>query len=177
MVVDDLQCDAQEKNDIHIEDQNNTNKDDEFIVKNFDKIAKLSVVRHTEIKEREPIRKIQNYKKNKRMTNLSSYIFEGTVREMTVEKNEYNKLVYATAKVVPDLCSLKRKKKVNARKKPSWKQKMEKEIEHLGGELSILSELERGINVKGKISRKLKSKYKLKEGNITRVKETLKQRT
>ena len=96
---------------------------------------------------------------------------------MTVEKNEYNKLVYATAKVVPDLCSLKRKKKVNARKKPSWKQKMEKEIEHLGGELSILSELERGINVKGKISRKLKSKYKLKEGNITRVKETVKQRT
>ena len=76
MVVDDLQCDAQEKNDIHIEDQNNTNKDDEFIVKNFDKIAKLSVVRHTEIKEREPIRKIQNYKKNKRMTNLSSYIFK-----------------------------------------------------------------------------------------------------
>ena len=54
---------------------------------------------------------------------------------------------------------------------------MEKEIEHLGGELSILSELERGINVKGKISRKLKSKYKLKEGNITRVKETVKQRT
>ena len=54
---------------------------------------------------------------------------------------------------------------------------MEKEIEHLGGELTILSELERGINVKGRISGKFKRKYKLKEGNITSVMETVKQRT
>ena len=111
------------------------------------------------------------------MTNFSSYTFESIMREMTVGKNEYNEPVYATAKIVPDLCSLKRKEKVNARKKPSWKQKMEKEIEHLGGELTILSELERGINVKGKISGKFKRKYKLKEGNITSVMETVKQRT
>ena len=38
---------------------------------------------------------------------------------------------------------------------------MEKEIEHLPGKLSILTELERGINVKRKICRKLKGKYKL----------------
>ena len=90
--------------------------------------------------------------------------------------NEYNELVYATAKVVTELCSPKKKRKVNTRKKPSWKQKMEKEIEHLGGELSILSELERGINVKRKMRRKLKWKYKFNEENITVVKETVKQR-
>ena len=33
---------------------------------------------------------------------------------------------------------------------------MEKEIEHLRGELSTLSELERGINVKGKTCKNLK---------------------
>ena len=53
---------------------------------------------------------------------------------------------------------------------------MEKEIELLRGELSILSELEMGINVKGKICRKLKRKYKLNIENITRMKETVKQR-
>ena len=53
---------------------------------------------------------------------------------------------------------------------------MEKEIEDLQGELSILSELERGINVKRKICKKLKRKCKLNEENITRVKETVKQR-
>ena len=95
---------------------------------------------------------------------------------MIVGMNEYNELVYATAKVVTELCSPKKKRKVNTRKKPSWKQKMEKEIEHLGGELSILSELERGINVKRKMRRKLKWKYKFNEENITVVKETVKQR-
>ena len=89
--------------------------------------------------------------------------------------NEYNELVYATVKVVTELCSPE-KKKVNARKKSSWEQKMEREIEHLQVELSVLSELERCINVKGKMCRKLKRKYKLDKENITRVKETVKQR-
>ena len=53
---------------------------------------------------------------------------------------------------------------------------MEKQIEHLLGELSILIELEKGINVKENKCRKLKRKYKLKEENITAVKETVKQR-
>ena len=56
---------------------------------------------------------------------------ESIVRDMTVGMNEYNELVYAAAKVVTELCCPKRKRKVNARKKPSWKQKIEKEIEHL----------------------------------------------
>ena len=52
----------------------------------------------------------------------------------------------------------------------------EKNIENLRGELSILSELERRINVKGKMCRKVKRKYKLDKKNKTRVKETVKQR-
>ena len=53
---------------------------------------------------------------------------------------------------------------------------MEKEMEHLQGKLSILSESERGINVKRKICRKLKKKYKLNQEIITMVKETVKPR-
>ena len=90
--------------------------------------------------------------------------------------NEYTELVYATANIVTELCSPKRKRKVNARKKPSWKQKMEKEIERLRGELSMLSELDRGINVKGKICRNSKRKYKLNEENRIRMKVTVKLR-
>ena len=62
---------------------------------------------------------------------MCNYKFEIIVRDMTVGMMEYNKLVYATAKVVTKFCSTKRKRKVNARKKPSWKQKIEEEIEHL----------------------------------------------
>ena len=61
--------------------------------------------------------------------------------------NGYNKLNYATAKVLTELCFPKTRK-VNARKKPSWNQKIEKEIEHLRGEITILSELKRDKNVK-----------------------------
>ena len=53
---------------------------------------------------------------------------------------------------------------------------MEKKIEHLRGKLSILSELERSINVRGEMCRKLKRKYKSDEENITRMKKTVKQR-
>ena len=54
-----------------------------------------------------------------------------------------------------------------------WKRK---EIEHLRGEWSILSESERGINAKRKMCGKLKKKHKLNIENITRIKETVKQR-
>ena len=73
VVVEDLLCDTQERNDIHNEDQNNINKDDEFIAKNFDEISKLkenilnelSNLRHTEIKEREPLKKYKTIKRIK----------------------------------------------------------------------------------------------------------------
>ena len=107
------------------------------------------------------------------MTNLDNCTFESIVRDMTVGMNESNELAYAKAKVVIKLSSPKRKRKVNARKNPSQKQKMEKEIEHLRGELSILSELVRGVNVKGKMCRKLKRKHKLNSKKT--VKETVKQ--
>ena len=70
---------------------------------------------------------MQNNKKNKRMTNFSNCLFESIVMEMTVGVNEYNELIYQTARVVTKLCSPKRKRKVNARKKPfenrKWKRK------------------------------------------------------
>ena len=58
LVVEDLLCDTQERNDIRNEDQNNIKKEDEFIAKNFEEISKLkgnilnelSNVRYTEIK-------------------------------------------------------------------------------------------------------------------------------
>ena len=52
------------------------------------------------------------------MTNFSNCLFESIVMEMTVGMNEYNQLIYPTARVVTKLCSPKRKRKVNARKKP-----------------------------------------------------------
>ena len=77
-------------------------------------INELSNVKHTKRKERESLRKIQDNKKNKRMTNLRDHTFEIYVRDIiAVVMYEYNELVYATVKVVTELSSFKRKRKVN----------------------------------------------------------------
>ena len=85
MVAEDLRCNTQERNDIQNENQKIFIKDDEFIAKNFEEISKmkqdiineLSNARHTEI--REPLRKIQTNKKNKRIINLDNSTFESIV--------------------------------------------------------------------------------------------------
>ena len=56
-----------------------------------------------------------------------------------------------------------------------WKKKIEREIEHMQGELSIVTELQRGINVKGRACRTLKRKCKINKDNII-IKETVKQK-
>ena len=71
VLTEHLICDAQERNDIRHEDQNNVNKDDEFIAQNFKEISKmredkfneLSNVKYTEIKGRES----QKYKIKKKI--------------------------------------------------------------------------------------------------------------
>ena len=85
VVAEDLRCNTQERNDIQNENQKIFIKDDEFIAKNFEEISKmkqdiineLSNARHTEI--REPLRKIQTNKKNKRIINLDNSTFESIV--------------------------------------------------------------------------------------------------
>ena len=39
-----------------------------------------------------------------------------------------------------------------------WKEKIEEEIKHMQGELSILTDLQQDVTVKGKACRKLKRK-------------------
>ena len=48
-------------------------------------------------------------------------VVESILRDKAVGMNEYNELV-VTVKVVTKLCSPKRERDVNVRKKPSWKQ-------------------------------------------------------
>ena len=56
-----------------------------------------------------------------------NYALESIVREMTLGMNEYNELVYITAKVVTELCSPKKKIKVklerNHHGNRKWKRK------------------------------------------------------
>ena len=65
-----------------------------------------------------------------------------------------------------------KEKQKSSHKQPAWKRKIQKEIEAFRGELSILEDLSKGINVKTRKGRKVKRKYKLQnENDVTTAKE------
>ena len=91
---------------------------------------------------------------------------------------EINQLVYAAASSVAETVGAKgpRKPKGTKRTQPKWSEKIEKEIQKLRGQLSHLSELANGSNIKEKKKKQLERKYNIKQKeDIMTAKETLKQ--
>ena len=89
-----------------------------------------------------------------------------------------NKLTYSTAKAITERCGMKKKSRNRTNhKQPAWKRKIQEEIEAFRGELSILEDLSKGVNVKTRKGQKVKRKYKLQnENDITTAKEKIKQK-
>ena len=68
----------------------------------------------------------------------------------------------------------KKNRNTTSHKQPAWKRKIQKEIEDIRGELSILDDLSNRINVKTRKGGKVKRKYKLQnENDITTAKERI----
>ena len=97
------------------------------------------------------------------------------IREIFPDITKFSEVLYATAKIMREL-KTKKKKNPHRRKKPIWKEKIEREMQHMQGELSILTELQRGINIKGRACTILKRKYTINKDNIVIIKETVKQK-
>ena len=89
-----------------------------------------------------------------------------------------NELTYSTAKAITERCGMKKKNRTRtSHKQPAWKRKIQKEIESFRGELSLLEDLSKGINVKTRKGQKVKRKYKLQnENDIAKAKERIKQK-
>lgn len=67
---------------------------------------------------------------------------------------KYSKIINSTATIMTELCSKKnskRKKTTKGQKKPMWKEKIKKEIEYMLDQLSILTNLQRGVNVRSQL--------------------------
>ena len=76
-----------------------------------------------------------------------------------------NELTYSIAKAITERCGMKKKNRNRtSHKQPAWKSKIQKEIESFRGELSLLEDLSKGINVKTRKGQKLKenTNYKMK---------------
>ena len=76
-----------------------------------------------------------------------------------------NELTYSIAKAITERCGMKKKNRNRtSHKQPAWKSKIQKEIESFRGELLLLEDLSKGINVKTRKGQKLKenTNYKMK---------------
>lgn len=100
-------------------------------------------------------------KKLKKKMKLENAVLDMMKLEIDPDLIKYNEMKYTIVKVIKDLCSNKNskmKKTPDRWKKPMWKEKTEEEMKYMQDELSIFTELEQGVTVRGKACRKLKRK-------------------
>ena len=139
----------------------------------------LSELQHTEMPNREDLPKIVLNNKNRVTIKLYNVALKKIVTEMNIELTTINNLFYATAKAITnDLgIRMKKKRKSHVNKEPKWKIRIQKEIDSLRAEISIIDEFLRDVDVRTRKSRKIKKKYNIKDKNSLQIaKETLKQR-
>ena len=130
------------------------------------------------MEERTTLPKIQSSNANKKTIKEGNQALQEVAATMSKDITTLNDLFYSTALVVTRQCGVKLgSKKPPTHKKPAWKRRIEKEIEQMRAEISVLEEVSRGSKVKsGKVT-KLKRKYKIRElEDIPPIKETLKQK-
>ena len=138
-------------------------------------LRELGIMHTIKTNKREILLKIQNNKNNKLKLKTGNSALKEILKVREPNHNELKNLIYATAKVVTEECKGSRNRKDSKRRKQIWKEKIEKEIQQTR-DLSIISELQKGINVTGRKCRGMIKKYQLTIQNRTSVKETIKQK-
>ena len=142
-------------------------------------LFELSIVKHQDMDNREQLPKIQINRTNLGKIDAYNDALAEILPEMKNDITNLNNLIYATAKAATKAMGidLTRKRKNNRRSQPRWKMRISKEVESLRRELSILTELEKGINVRTRQGRNVRRKYDFSNSNdILIAKEILKQK-
>ena len=130
------------------------------------------------VEEREPFLNLETNNKNKLNIRIGNIALDQIIKFIKPKYITLNGLTYSTEKAITQRYSMKKKNRTKtSHKQPAWKLKIQKEIEILRDELSILEYCYKGINTKIKKEQKVKIKYKLQnENDITTPKEKVKQK-
>ena len=147
-----------------------------------DIIRFFSVANETDLHSRETLPKLPFTSKANKVVKIYNFALKKIFDEesdATYDMYTLNDLIYATAKAATESIGLKVKKNSKPKhhnKPPKWKQKLQKEIEALRAELSILDEISKGTVVKTRKSKRLKQKHKIKDKvTLDSAKEKIKQ--
>ena len=129
--------------------------------------------------ERENLTKVKVKKSQEKYLNFANVAIQGFFDDTELDMNDVNTMLYACAKTVESKLGVKpkKKRKPDKNKKPKWKINIEKEIETMRGEMSILSEIERNKDPKTRKARKVIRKYKITNViDVPSIKQELKQK-
>ena len=157
-----------------VQQEERIEENETFVVENNEVIEEIKVeileeffkTQNMNIEERQPLLKPETNKQNKFNITIRNIALDQIIEDIRPKDiTTLNELTYSTAKAIMETCGMKKKnKKRNIHKQPAWQRKIWKEIEDFRGEISILEDLSKGINVKTRNGRKVKknTNYKLK---------------
>ena len=139
----------------------------------------LEEVKSQPMKERKKLSKVKNDKKLKRVVKILDKIIEETSTDnmdlTTINQIQYTAALLITNKITPPKPTTNRKPRGRP---PTWQQRLQKQIDQLRGDISIITEDTNG-NTTNKIRRKLKTilkKHKITaDEQLIACKEDLKQ--
>ena len=131
------------------------------------------------LEARQKLPKLKNDKRLKRMINILDKVVEETSQDnmdlTTINQKQYTAALLITNKILPPKPHYK---KTQRGRPPAWQQRLQRQIDQLRGEISIITEYTKGNSTK-KTRRKLKKilkKHKVaSEDQLTACKEDLKQ--
>ena len=134
---------------------------------------------HQDFSERDPLPKITNSAKLNLKIKLYNVALKKNMTNKECHLSNLNAKISATGKAISNQMGVKTKKKKSkhTNKPPRWKVKIQKEIDALRAELSILDEASKGIAVKSRKARKVRNRNNATDDNsLLTAKETLKQK-
>ena len=141
-------------------------------------LEKWEEVKFMEIGDRAKLPNINKDRKAKELLKIANEALSTIKQAYQLGITEINELIYATATVVTEMKGVKVKKQRKPnRRQPAWKERIEKEINSMRGDLSKLTELTRDSRISERKRRKIMRRYKIKEErDINTEKEKLKQK-
>ena len=123
---------------------------------------KWEKVKFMEIGDRAKPPNINKDRKAKELLKIANEALSTMKQAYQLGITEINELIYATATVVTEMKGVKVKKQRKPnRRQPAWKERIEKEINSMRGDLSMLTELTRDSRISERKKRKIMRRYKI----------------
>ena len=120
-------------------------------------------VQDIEISERNSLSKTRNTIKNQSTISKINIVVKNIIHKPEPDLTSLNHLIYASAVISTELCTVKIKApKRNVPKKRAWQECIQKQINNLRSDLETLKNVQNDSNVKIFKSTKLRTKYRIK---------------